>query len=225
MLKSLIGDSSKDLLIQTYTVKPLLHSVLIDGKDPHGLCGALEGKFYEFAYVGINDPTDAGTFRVGETCAQAILDRIPHPKLPCINPLTTVSGGGGGGSASASLPGKSLTLRDELLHAINLLSAFSTFKLAVGPVRNLLDKLLAQPTYSPFPEETAIVNALVRSVMQRRHWPSLAKKIASLPHGRTFSFPLIASSLKLAEQRYQAKAQQGPVTQQKPANYFDDWIN
>jgi len=41
MLKSLIGDGNKDLLIQTNTVKPLLHSILIDGKDPHGLRGPL----------------------------------------------------------------------------------------------------------------------------------------------------------------------------------------
>lgn len=227
MLKSLIGNHPKDKLVATYRLQPLLHSVLIEGKEPNGLCGPLEDRFYEFAYVGIADPTDTGTFRVGETCAEAILSRISHPGLPCVNPLKN-SGpsfhprGGGTTNSSAAAP---RTLRDELLQVINLLGAFSTFHLSDGPARTLLQTLLADPTYNPFPHKAAIVNALVRSVMKNRGWPPLAQKIASLPDGRSWSFPGIAQALIKAEARYQEQLKNGRPVKIKPAGYYDDWVN
>ncbi|MEQ9467915.1 MAG: hypothetical protein RLN88_10925 [Ekhidna sp.] len=190
-MESCVGNERKLKICSKYFIKPVIHSMILNGQSKNGCCGVLTDEYYAFAFKAKNskDP-DFEYFYVGKSCADSFLKLIKHPGLSLFNPLksTQAKGTSYGNWKNPSVK-KDAPINLELIQAVNLLCiSWGTIpKSALADVLDFTRSRIDIPNYRGI----EILNRVISKDTQVRTLKEMIIELAQNNELREFSFPLI----------------------------------
>ncbi|MFT4301088.1 MAG: hypothetical protein QM579_04995 [Desulfovibrio sp.] len=200
--KNCRGEKAKVEIVRQYLLSCVGHLKLLPKQSKQGCCGVLTDQYYAFEYQKKNNPTDAGVFYVGRSCAIDFKElhepSIDLPRLfdPFKHAVSKTEVASQGGAAGGRMPGEGIDpLNAEVQTAIYLI--LTIWNVApTGGFAKILKFIENQPLTRTQDWVVKKVNGIVGQHMNDL---TLRQALHAASNGalmRTFSFPLIEQVLK-----------------------------
>jgi len=195
-MESCVGNERKQSICKKYYIKPVIHSVLLNGQVKDGCCGPLSDEYYTFGYkVRNSKEVELDYFNVGKSCAQSFLEIIRHSGLPIFNPLRAAPSihGKDASGVNRSDRGTAAPINVELIQAINLL-CISWGLIPKSTIADILDFTRKRPNI-PNLMGVEIMNKIISKDKQERTLRTMIDELRVKNDIREFRFDLINEHL------------------------------